>query len=115
MTLSLAPSSEICEVSPFCGRGLHVLSAIHYLVMIFGGLGRSRKAFSVGLEPARELALVDQAGLELTEICLPLPPECWVQRCVPPPPGSNDFFNHGKFLTKSLLFAKQALCSAATP
>jgi hypothetical protein len=20
---------------------------------------------------------VDQAGLELTEICLPLPPECW--------------------------------------
>ena len=24
-----------------------------------------------------ELALVDQAGLELTEICLPLPPECW--------------------------------------
>ena len=24
-----------------------------------------------------ELALVDQAGLELTEILLPLPPECW--------------------------------------
>ena len=24
-----------------------------------------------------ELALVDQAVLELTEICLPLPPKCW--------------------------------------
>ena len=29
------------------------------------------------LEPVLELALVDQACLELTEICLPLPPECW--------------------------------------
>ena len=24
-----------------------------------------------------KLALVDQAGLEFTEICLSLPPECW--------------------------------------
>ena len=37
----------------------------------------SRQGFSVGLEPVLELALVDQAGLELTEIRLPLPPECW--------------------------------------
>ena len=29
----------------------------------------------VALEPVLELALVDQAGLELTG--LPLPPECW--------------------------------------
>ena len=29
------------------------------------------------LEPVLELALVDQAGLELTEMHLPLPPECW--------------------------------------
>ena len=29
------------------------------------------------LEAVLELALVDQAGLELTEIQLPLPPECW--------------------------------------
>ena len=29
------------------------------------------------LVPVLELALVDQAGLELTEICLSLPPECW--------------------------------------
>ncbi|KAH0517799.1 RING finger protein 17 [Microtus ochrogaster] len=31
--------------------------------------------FSVALEPVLELALVDQAGLELTEIRLPLPPK----------------------------------------
>ena len=30
---------------------------------------------------------VDQADLELTEICLPQPPECWDQRCAPPLPG----------------------------
>ena len=36
---------------------------------------------------------VDQAGLELTEIHLPLPPECWDLRHVPPPfcsPGAKD-------------------------
>jgi len=27
---------------------------------------------------------VDQAGFELLEICLPLPPELWDERCVPP-------------------------------
>ena len=32
---------------------------------------------SVAWEPVLELALVDQAVLELTEIRLPLPPECW--------------------------------------
>ncbi|KAH0520371.1 E3 ubiquitin-protein ligase RNF216 [Microtus ochrogaster] len=37
----------------------------------------TRKGFSVALEPFLELALVDQGGLELTGICLPLPPECW--------------------------------------
>ena len=31
----------------------------------------------VALEPVLELAIVDQAGLELREIHLPLPPECW--------------------------------------
>ena len=35
-----------------------------------------RQGFSVVLEPVLELALVAQAGLELTEIRLPLPPEC---------------------------------------
>ena len=37
----------------------------------------SRQGFSVALEPVLELGLVDQAGLELTEIRLLLPPECW--------------------------------------
>ena len=37
----------------------------------------SSQGFSVALEPVLELALVDQAGLELTKIHLPLPPECW--------------------------------------
>ena len=36
-----------------------------------------RQGFTVVLEPILELALVDQASLELTEIHLPLPPECW--------------------------------------
>ncbi|CAO2637206.1 hypothetical protein LEMLEM_LOCUS23876, partial [Lemmus lemmus] len=35
------------------------------------------EGFSVALEPVLELALVDQVGLELTEIRLLLPPECW--------------------------------------
>ena len=39
----------------------------------------SSQGFSVALEAVLELVLIDQAGLELTEICLPLPlpPECW--------------------------------------
>ena len=41
------------------------------------GFGFSRQGLSVVLEPVLELALVDQAGLELTEIRLPLSPECW--------------------------------------
>ena len=34
----------------------------------------SRQGFPVALEPVLELALVDYAGLKLTEIHLPLPP-----------------------------------------
>ena len=37
----------------------------------------SRQGFSVALEPVLELALIEQVGLELTDIWLPLPPECW--------------------------------------
>ena len=33
--------------------------------------------FLCSLEPVLELALLDQAGLELTEICLLLSLECW--------------------------------------
>ena len=31
----------------------------------------------VALEAVLEIALVDQAGLKLTEICLSLPSKCW--------------------------------------
>ena len=37
----------------------------------------SRQGFSVALEPVLALSLVDKAGLKLTEIHLPLLPECW--------------------------------------
>ena len=57
--------------------GLFVL-----FLFLFGWLvgwlaGFSRQGFSVALEPVLELALVDQAGLEFTEILLSLPSECW--------------------------------------
>ena len=35
-----------------------------------------RQGFSVALKPFLEGALVYQAGLELTEVHLPLPPKC---------------------------------------
>ena len=44
--------------------------------------GFSRQCFSVALEPVLELALVDQAGLELTVILLPLPLEGWTYTCI---------------------------------
>ena len=49
----------------------------HKRLPIFSFFRFSRQGFSVALEPVLELALVDQPGLELTEIYLPLPPECW--------------------------------------
>ena len=36
-----------------------------------------RQGFPVALESVLELALVNQAGLELTEIHLPLSSKCW--------------------------------------
>ncbi|KAH0511373.1 Serine/threonine-protein kinase TAO2 [Microtus ochrogaster] len=50
----------------------HYRNREHFATIRTASLG-----FSVVLEPVLELALVDQAGLELTEIRLPLPPECW--------------------------------------
>ena len=41
--------------------------------------GFSRLGLSVALEPVLELALVDQADLELTEIRLPLPPSAGIK------------------------------------
>ena len=45
-----------------------------FYFLFFGFL---RQGFSVALGPTLELAVIDQAGLELTEIHLPLLPECW--------------------------------------
>ena len=36
-----------------------------------------RQGFTVAIKPILELALIDQVGLKLTGICLPLPAECW--------------------------------------
>lgn len=44
---------------------------------------------------------VDQAGLDLTNIHLPLPPDCWDKRRVPPPPGSVILFFFEKCLPNS--------------
>ena len=41
--------------------------------------GFSRQGFPVALDPVLELALVDQAGLKLTEIHLPLPPSAGIK------------------------------------
>jgi hypothetical protein len=35
---------------------------------------------------------VNQAGLTLTDTCLPLPPECWNYRCTLPPPDHPHLF-----------------------
>ena len=48
-----------------------------FALLCFVLLCFSRQDFSLALEPVLELAIVDQAGLELIEICLPLPPEYW--------------------------------------
>ena len=57
----------------FCGVGVSENDFLFVCLFVCF----SRQGFSVALEPALELALVDQSGLKLTEICLPLPPECW--------------------------------------
>ena len=38
-----------------------------------------RQSFSAVLESILELAFVDQVGLKLTDILLPLPPEYWLR------------------------------------
>ena len=49
----------------------HSIKMIPFLIVFL------RQSFSVALEPALKLALVDQDGLELIEILLPLPPKHW--------------------------------------
>ena len=49
-----------------------ILKLIIFCCFFGFGSGFLRQGFSVDLEPVLELALVDQAGFELTEIHLPL-------------------------------------------
>ena len=51
---------------------------------------------------------VDQAGLKLTEIHLPLPPECWDERCASPSPGEKHvFYSQWKYLSLHFKSSKQ--------
>ena len=67
---------------------------VFLFVLVFGF---SIQDFSVALESVLELALVDQAGLELTEIRLPLPPESAGIKGVRPP-RSEGFTPHTESL-----------------
>ena len=49
---------------------------------------------------------IDQAGLELTKICLPLPPKCWNWRHMAPLPGSKQFLTCISLIAKSYFFFK---------
>ena len=60
------------------------LSFFVVVVCLFALFCFSRQDFSVALEPALELALVDQVGLELTETHLLV---CWDIRHAPPQPS----------------------------
>ena len=65
-------SPNLCNLKAISQRQLK-LDLYHNNNMI----GFSRQGFSVALEPVMELALVDQASLKFTKICLPLLPKCW--------------------------------------
>ena len=60
-------------------------------LFLFFCLCFSRQGFSVSLEAVLELALLESMGLKLTEIHLPLPPECWVETRAPPSPSKISF------------------------
>ena len=59
--------------------------AIHFLVSFkfYFILYLFRDRLSLCSPGCPGTCLIDQAGLQLTEIYLPLPPECWDLRCVP--------------------------------
>ena len=56
-------------------RDILQLQSIYYLSLLL--LFAFLRFLCVALESVLEVTLVEQAGLELIEICLPLPPECW--------------------------------------
>ena len=53
---------------------VNYMAQMHYFILFYFIF--LRQGFSVALVPVLELALVDQAGFILTEICLPLPLKC---------------------------------------
>ena len=57
--------------------GFFVVVVVGWVLDLFFFFGFSRKDLCVALESDMELDLVDQTGLEITEICLPLPPKYW--------------------------------------
>ena len=71
LTLFLVIHSMICIIN-------HVKHFFLYLLykkqFVFGFL---RVGFTVALEVVLDLVHVDQAGLAITEMCLPLSLECW--------------------------------------
>ena len=64
--------------APWLCQEFPIVFFVYLFVCLFGRLvGFSRQGFSIVSQSVLELALLDQAGLKLTEICLPLPPKDW--------------------------------------
>ena len=61
-----------------CGMSVHLLGICPRVVLLgLWGAGFETGFLCIALAPVLALALVGQAGLKLTEICLPLPPKFW--------------------------------------
>ena len=67
---------EIAAVGRLCRQEFVKETSISVHQFFFVSVFRSRVSICNSPD-CPELALVDQASLELTEIFLPLPPECW--------------------------------------
>ena len=55
----------------------HLVDVVSSAVLIIISLSIFRQGFSVAVEPVLKLALIDQAGLELTEIQPASASQCW--------------------------------------
>ena len=69
-------SSKYFSAILWISLSLLLMSFAAYKILVKFGVFL-RQGFSLALEPVLELALIDQAGLKLIEIRLPLPLECW--------------------------------------
>jgi hypothetical protein len=77
------PRRGLSKEKAFCvTNSLHfIFRAVLYFMFLF-----LRQGFIiVGLDP--RICYVEQIDLELTEFQVPLPPECWNQRCASPGSG----------------------------